>query len=76
MATRVRPAGQHVDFLAAEHVGPQVHVPALEMVVHDGGHARERQRGLGDVVARIGLDLRGELLALLPAVECGPTSMP
>ncbi len=35
------------------------------MIVHDGGHARQRKGRLGDVVPRIGLDLDGEFLLLL-----------
>ncbi len=71
-----QPAREHVDLLAIENVRPQVHVAALEVVVHQGRNARQRQRRLGDVISRVGFDLAGELLALLCAVECGPTSMP
>ena len=52
-ATRVRPPGTHVDVVAVEDVGPQVDVAAFEVVVDERRHARERQRRLGDVVARV-----------------------
>ncbi len=57
-------AGHDVDFVAKENVGPQIHVARLKPVVDQAGRAREIERGLGDVVARVGLDLPRELLAL------------
>ena len=51
-------AGHDVDLVAEENVGPQIDVARLEPVADQAGRAREIERGLGDVVARIGLDLR------------------
>ena len=50
-------------------IGAQVHVPAFEMVVHNGGHARERQRGLRDVVALSLIHIYGEFPSLDIEVE-------
>ena len=49
-------AGQHEDVLAVEDVRPQVDMPSLERAVHDRRHARQRQRRLRDVVARVRFD--------------------
>src|ERR1700748_3406652 len=62
-----KPSRDYVNLFAAEDIWPQIHVPAFEMIVNDGGDSRERERRLGDEVARIGLDLARELLALLHA---------
>ena len=63
-ATRVRPAGDHLDAVAAQHERPQVDVAALEVVVDEGGVPRQRHHLLGDVAARVGLDPRAHRLAL------------
>ena len=52
-ATRVSPPGSTKIVLAVEDVRPQIDVPALEAVAGDRRHARQRQRRLGDVVARV-----------------------
>ena len=75
-ATRVRPPGTIVHPLAVQHVGPQVDVPRLDAVVDEAGRARERQRRLRDVVARVGEDLRRGTPRARAAVLCGPISMP
>jgi hypothetical protein len=68
-------AGEDEDVLAVKNAGPQIHVPAFEMTVRDRRHAGERQRGLRDVIARIGLDPPREFAALFGA-GVGPTSIP
>ena len=74
-ATRVRPPGTMVTPVAVQDVGPQIDVARLDPSVDEAGRPRQRERRLGDVVARVGLDLAPELLALA-AVLCGPISMP
>ena len=49
---------------------------SLEMIVNQGRNPGQRQCGLRDVVAGVGLDLGGELARAASAVECGPTNMP
>src|SRR5258708_39504905 len=60
------PSRLNVDVAPIEHVGTQVDVAALEVVVDDGRHAGQGQRGLGDVTARVLLDLLGEFASLCP----------
>ena len=69
-------ARQHEDVLAVEDVGPQVDVPSLERAVDDRRHARQRQRRLRDVVARVRLDPLARTRRAPPASSAGPTSMP
>ena len=57
-------AGQDLDLLAVEDERPQVDVPALEVAVDERRVLAQRDRRLGDVAARVGLDLARELLAL------------
>src|SRR6185369_8381435 len=56
--------GQYVDVLAVEHIRAKIEVTTLEMVVHQYRRTRQRQGRLGDVLARLGADAAGELLAL------------
>ena len=63
-ATRVSPPGTTVNESPHSTYGPQVDVPRRDPVVDEVRRARERQRRLGDVVARLGLDAPAELLAL------------
>jgi len=54
-------SGNDVDFVTKQNVGPQIDVARLKMITdQDMGHARNRA-WLGDVIARIGLNLSGEL---------------
>ena len=57
-------SGDDVDFVSKQNVGPQVHVARLQAIADEAGSAGEIERGLGNVVARVGLDLAGELFAL------------
>ena len=50
---------------AGEHERAQVDVAAAQLAVDEGRVPRERDRGLGDVVARLGDDQAPELVALL-----------
>ena len=59
------PAGHHHDLFAVEHERAQVDVAAVEPAVDEGRVPAQADRRLGDVAARVGLDLAGELVALL-----------
>ncbi len=63
-ATRVSPPGTIDTLVAEQHVRPKVDVPRLDAAVDEARRVRQRQRRLGDEVARVGKDLRAELLAL------------
>ena len=62
-ATRVSPPGHDRHPVAVEDVRPQVDVPGLDAAVDEARGARERQRRLGDEVARVGEDLVAEFVA-------------
>ena len=47
----------------------------LKSIADEAGGAGKIERGLGDVVTRIGFDAGRKFFAL-GAVECGPMSMP
>ena len=49
-------SGDDVDLVAKENVRPQIDVARLKTVADEAGSAGEIERGLRDVVARIGLD--------------------
>ena len=63
-ATRVSPPGTIVTRSPVQDVGPQVDVARLDPAVDEARRGRERQRRLGDVVARVGEDAPAELVAL------------
>src|SRR6266404_1642508 len=54
-------ARQNDGFLAVKHEGAKVYMAALEAALAVRRMARERNHGLSDVVARVGLNLRAEL---------------
>ena len=69
-------AGQHVDVLAVENVGPQIDVPAFEVVVDQ---ASARATAPASAARCSCADSRRSSPAnssRCAAVECGPTSMP
>ena len=67
-----RQAARHDhDVFAIEHERAQVDVPAVEPAVDEGRVPAQADRGLGDVAARVGLDLAGELVALVRASTPG-----
>ena len=53
------------DFFADQDVGTQIDVARFHFAVDQARRARERERGLGDVVARIGENARTKIIALL-----------
>ena len=64
-ATRVSPPGTILHAVGArQHEGPQIDVARRNAAVERGRAGRQRQRRLGDVIGRIGLQLGGEHFAL------------
>ena len=57
-------AREHPHVAPEERVGAEVDVPPLELVADEGGHAREADDGLRDVVATVLEDLRAGGLEL------------
>ena len=69
-------AGDDVDLVAEEDVGPQIDVARLQAIADEAGSAGEVERGLGDVVARDWPRSGGRTPRAAAAVECGPINMP
>ena len=57
-------AGQNRDALAVENVGPQVDMARFDLAFEKAGRTREVDGRLGDVVARVGDDAAGKVVAL------------
>src|ERR1035438_4018835 len=57
-------SGHDVYLVAEENIRPQVHVARLQLIADEAWRAGKIQRGLCNVVARIGFDLTRKLLAL------------
>src|ERR1700732_4450558 len=51
------------DFFTEENVRPQIHMPWLDAILQETWCAREFERRLRDVIARISIDSIGEILA-------------
>ena len=69
-------AGHHHDLFAVEDERPQIDVPAVEPAVHERRVPAQADRRLGDIPARVRLDLPRELRRAASRVEAGPISIP
>ena len=71
-----QPARGDLHVATEQHERPQVDVAALEVVVHPARVARERERRLRDVAARVRPGCAARNSSRSAAVACGPISMP
>jgi hypothetical protein len=74
-ATRVKPSGHQRDVFAIENVRAQIDVARLHFAFEESRARAKAQRGLGDIVSRLGQDPAPEVF-LLASVLCGPISIP